>query len=225
MSKEKQELRDLFLLAILPHVVFEGWSEGATAAGTDDLKKLHKIENGTFEFIFPGGLSDLAAHFSDWADRCMVAEMNELDMASLKIRERIAASVRCRVRVLTPHREAVRRCLSFLALPVYAGMSFKCTYNTVSEIWYGIGDHSTDFSFYSKRALLAPVLGSTILYWLADEGDGQGDFPDTWAFLDRRIADVLNFFQARNKLNKRLSKLPKPFSMCERFISAVRARG
>ena len=119
----------------------------------------------------------------------------------------------------------MRRCLTFLALPSHAGISLKCTYNTVSEIWYAIGDQSTDFSFYSKRALLAPVLGSTTLYWLADEGDGQGNFPDTWAFLDRRIADVLNLFQARIKLNKSLGKLPNPFSMCERFISAVRGRG
>jgi ubiquinone biosynthesis protein COQ9 len=225
MSRNNQELRDLILLAILPHVVFEGWSKAAAAAGIDDLDIMPKIEKGTFELAFPGGMSDLAAHFSCWADRCMISEMAKLDMASLKIRERIAAGVRCRVKVLSPHREAVRRCLTFLALPSHAGMSLKCTYNTVSEIWYAIGDQSTDFSFYSKRALLAPVLGSTILYWLADEGDGQGDFPDTWAFLDRRIADVLNFFQAQNKLNKRLSKLPKPFSICERFISAVRARG
>ena len=225
MSRDNQELRDLILLAILPHVVFEGWSKAAAAAGIDDLEIMPKIDKSTFELAYPGGMSDLAAHFSEWADRRMVAEMAKLDMASLKIRERLSAGVRCRVKVLTPHREAVRRCLTFLALPLHTGMSLKCTYDTVSEIWYATGDQSIDFSFYSKRALLAPVLGSTILYWLADEGDGQGDFPDTWAFLDRRIADVLNLFQASNKLNKRLSKLPKPFSMCERFISAVRARG
>ena len=225
MSQENQDLRDLFLLAILPHVVFEGWSKAATAAGSADVKDLHKFVKGTFEFAFPGGLSELAVHFSDWADRRMVVEMAKLDMASLKIRERIAASVRCRLKVLAPHREAVRRCLTFLASPTHAGMSLRCTCNTVSEIWYGIGDESTDFNFYSKRALLAPVLGSTILYWLADEGDCKGDFPNTWAFLDRRIADVLNVFQARNKLKTRISKLPNLFSMCERFISAVRTRG
>jgi len=225
MIQENQELRDLFLLAILPHVVFEGWSKGATAAGVSDVNDFKNLDKGTYELAFPGGLSELAAHFSDWADRRMVSEMGKLDMTSLKVRERIAASVRCRLKVLAPHREAVRGCLTFLASPLYAGMSLKCTFNTVSDIWYGIGDESTDFNFYSKRALLAPVLGSTILYWLADEGDGKGDFPDTWAFLDRRIADVLNFFQARSKLETRISKLPNPFFMCERFISVVRTRG
>ncbi len=225
MRQENHELRDQLLLAILPHVVFEGWSKGAIAAGIADVNDLDKFDKGNFELAFPGGLRELAAHFSDWADRRMVAEMGKLDLASLKIRERIATGVRCRLKVLAPHREAFSSCLTFLASPLHAGMSLKCTFNTVSEIWYAIGDESTDFNFYSKRALLAPVLGSTILYWLADEGDGKGDFPDTWAFLDRRIADVLNFFQARNKLKSRISKLPNPFSICERFISAVRTRG
>ena len=220
MSKKCNEIRDLFLLAILPHVVFEGWSKAAIVAGTKDLKNSPKFASETFELVFPGGLSELAAHFSNWTDRCMLVEMGKLDMGSLKVRERISASVRCRLKVLIPHREAVRTCMNFLTSPLYAGISFKCTYNTVSEIWYGIGDQSTDFSFYSKRALLAPVLGSTILYWLADEGDGQGDFPETWAFLDRRIADVLNIFGARNKLSERLSKLQLPIHVCKRIISA-----
>ena len=220
MSKENNEIRDLFLLAILPHVVFEGWSKAAIAAGTKDLENSSKFGSGAFELVFPGGLSELAAHFSNWTDRCMLVEMGKLDMGSLKVRERIFASVRCRLKVLIPHREAVRTCISFLTSPLYAGVSFKCTYNTVSEIWYGIGDQSTDFSFYSKRALLASVLGSTTLYWLADEGDGQGDFPETWAFLDRRIADVLNIFGARNKISERLSKLQLPINTCKRIISA-----
>ena len=221
MSRDKNKIRDLFLLAILPHVVFEGWSEAAIAAGTKDLEKRSDFESKIFELTFPGGLSELATHFSNWADRSMLIEMGKMDMASLKIRERISTSVWCRLKVLTPHREAVRSCIGFLSSPLYAGITLKCTYNTVSEIWYGIGDHSTDFSFYSKRAILAPVLGSTILYWLADEGDGQGDFPDTRAFLDRRIANVLNFFGARNKLRKSLSKYPKSFKICKRIVSAT----
>ena len=224
MSEKKQELRDLFLLAILPHVVFEGWSVAAVTAGAEDLKKLPRFEKEAFELAFPGGLRDLAEHFSDWTDRCMLDEMNKLDMTSLKIRERIAASVHCRIMVLSPHREALRRYLSFFALPKHAGTSLKCAYNTVNAIWYGIGDQSIDFNFYTKRALLAPVLGSTILYWLADEGDGQGDFPETWAFLDRRIADVLNFFQAGQKFNDQLKRLPMPISLCKRFFSAARTR-
>ncbi len=224
MSREDLELRDLILLATLPHVVFEGWSEAAVNAGIADLGDMPEIGSKTALHVFPGGMRDLAAHFSDWADRRMVAEMAKNDIESLKVRERVALGVRCRLQVLAPHREALRGCLAFLALPQSAGLSLKCGYNTVSEIWYAAGDESADFSFYTKRAMLAPVLVSTVLYWLSDEGDGEGDFPETWAFLDRRLGDVLNIMGARNRMTKRLGKLPTPFSLCKRFAAVAQAR-
>jgi ubiquinone biosynthesis protein COQ9 len=224
MSREDLELRDLILLATLPHVVFEGWTDAAVASGIDDLADVPEIGSKSVSQVFPGGMGDLAAHFSDWTDRRMVAEMAKQDVESMKVRARIALGVRSRLEVLTPHREAVRCCLAYLALPTNAGLSLKCGYKTVSEIWYATGDESADFSFYTKRAMLAPVLAATTLYWLADEGDGDGDFPETWDFLDRRIADVLNIMQARIRMTKRLEKMPSPFSICKRFAAAQAQR-
>lgn len=220
MNRKNQELRDLILLATLPHVVFEGWTKAAVAAGIEDLGELSGMESeGALS-----GMSDLAAHFSDWADRRMVAEMAKVDMEPLKIHQRIAAGVRCRLQILAPHRQAVRRCMTYMALPHHAGLSLKCTYNTVSEIWYGAGDESADFSFYSKRALLIPVLASTVLYWLADEGDGEGGFPETRDFLNRRIADVLKLIETRIMLTRRLGQISSPLSFCKRFAAAAGAR-
>ena len=79
-------------------------------------------------------------------------------------------------------------------------------------MWYAAGDTATDWNHYSKRALLATVYTSTVLYWLSDEGDDEGDFPDTWGFLDRRISDVLKVFGLPSKLKARFAGLPRPFS-------------
>ena len=224
MNHENLEIRDLILLATLPHIVFEGWTHAAMQAGVDDLGDLPGLGEQAAERAFPGGLSDLAGHFSNWADRRMVAEMSRLDMASLKVRDRIAAGVRIRLQILAPHKEAVRRLLSFMALPQHTSMAVSAGYDTVSEIWYAAGDESADFNFYTKRALLAPVLASTTLYWLADEGDGNGDYPETWAFLDRRIADVLKIPPLKAKLIKRLRALPTPGGIARRFVAAAKAR-
>ena len=55
-------------------------------------------------------------------------------------------------------------------------------------MWYAAGDTSTDFNFYTKRATLAGVYSSTLLYWLNDRSPGG---EATWGFLDRRIDDVM----------------------------------
>jgi ubiquinone biosynthesis protein COQ9 len=63
-------------------------------------------------------------------------------------------------------------------------------YRTTDAIWHAAGDKSTDFNFYSKRALLGGVFSSTVLYWLNDRSEGD---QATWDFLARRIDDVMRF--------------------------------
>ncbi|HEY5598497.1 MAG TPA: COQ9 family protein, partial [Kiloniellales bacterium] len=105
-----------------------------------------------------------------------------------KMRDRIAVAVRTRLELLAAHREAVRRGVAFLALPINAPLGLKCVYRTVDAIWYAAGDTATDYNFYSKRLLLAGVYSATLLFWLNDASEGSAA---TWAFLGRRIAEVL----------------------------------
>ena len=129
----------------------------------------------------------------------------------MRVRDRIHACVKARLRFLTPHRAAVRRLLSFLALPTNAPLVTRITWRSCSAIWYAIGDRSTDWNYYSKRAILASVYLSTIMYWLSDEGNGSGDYPKTWAFLDRRIDNVLKTFGLFGRVKGHFSDFPKPF--------------
>lgn len=58
----------------------------------------------------------------------------------------------------------------------------------VDGIWRAAGDTSTDYNWYTKRALLAGVYTSTELYMLTD---CSPEFADTDAALERRITEVL----------------------------------
>ena len=84
-------------------------------------------------------------------------------------------------------------------------------------MWYAAGDNSTNWNYYSKRGLLASVYTSTILYWMADEGDGKGDFPETWGFLDRRIEDVLRTFGMPRRLKEKFNGLLSPLAAFRRY--------
>ena len=134
----------------------------------------------------------MVAHFSNWADREMLKKLDAIDLQNLKIRQRIATSVRYRLESLADHQEAVARSLFYL--------SPRSLYETVDLIWRTAGDTSVDFNFYTKRILLTAVLTSTTTCWLADKSEGHND---TWDFLDRRIEDVMQipklnaFFQSK----------------------------
>ena len=76
-------------------------------------------------------------------------------------------------------------------------------YRTVDAIWYAAGDTSADFNFYTKRATLAGVFSSTLFYWLNDRSEGN---EATWAFLDRRIDDVMRFEKFKGQFAKKAAR-------------------
>ncbi|MDD9878505.1 MAG: COQ9 family protein [Magnetovibrio sp.] len=200
--------RDRIVEAALAHVPFDGWSWKALQSGAADAG----YDGTAAKRAFPGGLAEAADHFALWSDRRMLAALAEMDLDAMRVRERIHACVKTRLLINTPYKEALRRLLSFLSLPQNARLTARMTWRTCSEMWYAAGDTSTDWNHYSKRGLLASVYTSTILYWLADTGDGAGDFPDTWGFLDRRIDDVLKTFGLPRRLKERFAGLPRPFA-------------
>jgi len=198
-----EDLRDRLIEAALAHVPFDGWSIAALSTAARDLD----LAEDAVSDYFPGGVRQAVRHFSRWADRRMLAALESADLTDLRIHEKVALAVEMRLEILEPHREAVRRGLSWLAMPQNAVLGARLLYRTVDDIWYAVGDRSVDFSFYTKRGLLAGVVGSTTLFWLDDESE---DGVVTSAFLDRRIGDVMKIHTARRRSDELRDKMPNP---------------
>jgi ubiquinone biosynthesis protein COQ9 len=206
MSSDKNnEVKDRLLLAMLPHVIFDGWSLKSLSAGRGDLKG----EVLDTKLIFPNGMKDVASHFGDYIDRAMLAELAQIDLNKLSVRERISTSVLLRLRLLSPHKEVIRRLLSFLALPGNQLVGMRITMKTIDLIWYTAGDTATDFNYYTKRGLLGSVYSLTILYWLSDTSE---NFGDTELFLVQRLNNVMQIPKLRGKITKCIERLSGPFN-------------
>ncbi|MBX3503485.1 MAG: COQ9 family protein [Alphaproteobacteria bacterium] len=188
-------LKDKVLDAVLAHVPFDGW----TRAAIDSAVRAGAITRDEATLAFPGGMIDMIAWHSLRADRLLVEEMERRDVASLKVRERVTLGVRMRLEQNVVHREAIRRALAMLALPFNGLLASRLLYRTVDAIWYAAGDTATDFNFYTKRALLAGVYSSTLLFWLNDRSEG---FSATWAFLDRRVEDVMRIEKLKSRMRE-----------------------
>ena len=196
-----EKTREKLLLATLPQVTFDGWTQRAIDAGASDAG----LDRAAALNAFPGGPAEMLEFFGSWADAQMLAELEKQKLAEMRVRDRVATAVRTRLGIIEPHREAVRRGLSLLALPPYAPVALKMLYRTVDAIWYAAGDSSTDYNFYTKRMLLAGVYSSTLLYWL---NDGSEDYAESWAFLERRISEVLKIGGRLGKTMKGLLDFP-----------------
>lgn len=209
LSDDMIRLREDLLDGIVRNAAFDGWTPQALKAAADGLG----VPRADARRAFPGGMIEAAEAWSEMADAEMLAILSDHDPDTLKIRERVAFGVRARLSAVAEHKESVRRFSSFLALPVNAPMAPRLVWRTCDHIWRWAGDTATDHNHYTKRGLLAPVYTSTVLYWLADEGDEAGDWPATWGYLDRRIDNVIQVFGRLGKAGNRIRGLmPSPIA-------------
>jgi len=193
--------KSAILNAALPLAAEDGFNDAVLAragreAGVGAEMMLH---------LFPDGASSLVARFSERCDAQMEQSLARQDLAAMKVRERIASAVLARLDALRPNKEAARRACAFLMLPPNAALGMRLVYQTVDAMWRAVGDTSTDFNFYTKRAILGGVYSSTLLRWF---NDGSGDEGDTRVFLDARIENVMQFEKLKSGMRERTKDWP-----------------
>jgi len=211
-----QDVKDAFLLAALPHVPFEGWSQKALTEAARDLGRDDGERQTLAARLFPGGPAELVAHFLDYADRQMAADFAAAETETLGVGAKVELALRLRLERWQGEREAVSRAVALLSLPLYAPLVVKCTARTVDAVWRAVGDASVDFNYYTKRATLAAVYSATLLIWLNDTSE---DGVETLAFLQRRLADVARIPALKGKIGK---WLPDPLKL---LTGVKRGRG
>ena len=204
------EMRERVVEAVLPNIAFDGWSmtalrAGAAAAGYAEADAA---------VLFPRGPIEAVEVHLALSDRRMAEGFATLDLASAGRTDRVRAAIRLRLEQNAPHREAVRHALALLALPPHAPLALRSLYGTVDLIWHLAGDRATDFSFYTKRALLAGVYGATVPVWLDDR---TGDLSVTFDFLDRRLRDVGRLPKAIGRLGRFCPRPPGVRRFSRRF--------
>lgn len=171
-----------------------GWTDAAFRAAVKDAG----LTDGEAVLACPRGAADLFDAFADRADQAMVQALDDLDLPSMRYTQRVKAAVQVRLQAQAPYKEAARAMSRALARPTRAPEAARLLWRTADRIWRYLGDTSTDENFYSKRAILSGVLASTYARWFSDD---SADHEATWAFLDARLANVMQFekFKARLK--------------------------
>ncbi len=185
---------DRLIDAALPHVAFDGWSDTTWRAALAESG----VDPALAATLAPKGAVDLAVAAHRRGDRRMAGALAARDLSALKFRQRVAEAVKLRLE-LAGDREVVRRGTTLFALPQHAALGAALIWETADAIWTALGDSSEDVNWYTKRATLSGVYSTTLLYWLGDDSPGQAE---SWAFLDRRIEDVMRIEKAKAQVRE-----------------------
>jgi ubiquinone biosynthesis protein COQ9 len=193
---ERSPERDAALAVVMDLVPEHGWAMTSLRQVVADPDEL--------SLLFPSGTSDLIEAGCDLADRQMEGDAAAADLNELGLSKRVKAVIALRFARQRANRDAIRRAISVLALPRHFGLSLKITARTVDAILHAAGDSSADFTWYTKRAILAAIYTATLLYWLRDYSE---DDSETLAFLDRRLAGIGRLGKARGRLDRLLHRV------------------
>jgi ubiquinone biosynthesis protein COQ9 len=189
MTETIETIRDRILEAALPGIGQAGWSwdevvKASPKAGYQDAMAAA---------VFPSGLNDVVAHFSDRADRLMLKELSAVDPDSMRVRDRVRTAILARFKVLAPDKQIVRTSLAYWAMPTRVLMGQRVLWRTADRIWDWAGDTAKDYNRQTKRGLLCSILLGSSLVWIDDESEGN---TVTEQFVDRRIENVMEIGKA-----------------------------
>ncbi len=169
--------------AALAHAPALGWTHLLIKAAAKDIG----LSVAEAELLLPDGPRDLAALLARRHDAAALKALAVIDPVSLKVRERIRTAVLARCEAAMADGEAVRRWSGYLALPQNAPLGLRLAWASADALWRWAGDTATDENHYSKRALLAEILISTLLVHQAMGANAAA------AHLDGRIGGVMAF--------------------------------
>ena len=187
---ENNEIK-LIIDRLIKAIPFEGISDETLLKVCTDLNLANsfcKFQNGIYSAL---------EYIAEDLNHSMAIELQNSNLENMKVRERIKLAMHIRLlsyAKLPNYRELLKNILSFSMWPKNTYFSSKLLYKTVNSIWYGIHDQSTDFNYYTKRAILAGVYLSTIFFFINDYSE---DFTDTLSFLDKRIDNVMTFHKLK----------------------------
>ncbi|XP_051485071.1 ubiquinone biosynthesis protein COQ9, mitochondrial [Apus apus] len=189
--ESEEQLQHRILTAALEFVPEHGWTAEAIAEGAKTLG-LSVAAAG----MFHSDGSELILHFVSQCNT-KLSELLEQEQKLVQLGEAekkptdqfLRDAVEARLRMLIPYIDKWPQALSILLLPHNIPTSLSLLTSMIDDIWHYAGDQSTDFNWYTRRAVLTGIYNTTELVMMQDSSP---DFEDTWRFLENRVADAMN---------------------------------
>ncbi|XP_054696482.1 ubiquinone biosynthesis protein COQ9, mitochondrial isoform X2 [Grus americana] len=197
--ESEEQLQHRILTAALEFVPEHGWSAEAIAEGAKTLG-LSVAAAG----MFHSDGSELILHFVSQCNT-KLSELLEQEQKLVQLGEAekkptdqfLRDAVEVRLRMLIPYIEKWPQALSILLLPHNIPSSLNLLTSMIDDIWHYAGDQSTDFNWYTRRAVLTGIYNTTELVMMQDSSP---DFEETWRFLENRVADAMNMGNTANQV-------------------------
>ena len=178
--------------------------KGWTISSFEETKKKLKYNKSLINNLFPKKLDDLILFFNYVTNNRLSRIYKKKKFNKKSIRICVLNAVKIRFELLNPYKDSIKKSLFFLFNPSRQILLNKLIYKTVDHVWRLIGDKSTDYNFYTKRAILASIYSFAVAIWINDKSN---DLDKTFNFLDKSIMNMNIVNNIKQKLKDTICKV------------------
>ncbi len=212
MKKKENKLNNIridIVSVAKEHIILNGWNDNIV----DFIVSKNKFRREVILALFPKGYKSILEFYLSILNDRMTKASQKINLSRMKTHERVKEIILLRLKMNKKDKKLLKKTMFTLMLPQHSKIATLSLYNIVDQIWFIAGDKSTDFNFYTKRAILALIYSSTIFYWL----NNDKDFNQTKNFLNKQLEKVSIIPKIKKKLNKASIFLPNFFNLAKEF--------
>ena len=207
-----KKIRNQILQDAKPHVIKCGWNEKLF---------VNMVINSNFTLeeintLFPKGYTTLISMYLKEINSKMTVESQKINLIRLRIHERIREIFILRLKIMSKEKKLISKTFLYLLLPQNYKLALKNLYKTVDQMWFLAGDSSTDFNFYSKRAILSSIYASVIMHFVNND-----DIDKTIIVLNKQLKRVSKIPKIKSKINE-ITKIIPQFIKLGKHINFVK---
>ena len=203
------QIRNQILQDAKPSIAKYGW--------TDDLfikiSKTSKYNTEDIKALFPKGNKPLIEMYLKEINNKMNIDSKKLNLIRFRVHERIRELIILRLKIMQKEKILITKTFYYLLMPQNYKLASKNLYKTLDQIWFLAGDNSTDFNFYTKRAILGSVYSATIIHFINNNNinktidvlNNKLKIVSKIPILKNRSKDIIKIIPQILKLQKKIS--------------------
>jgi len=195
-----KKIRNQLLQDAKPHVIKYGWNENLFVNMVND-------SNFTLEemnVLFPTGYTTLIEMYLKEINSKMTVESQKINLIRLRIHERIREIFILRLKIMSKEKKLISKTFFYLLLPQNYKLALKNLYKTVDQMWFLARDNSTNFNYYSKRAILASIYTSVMIHFVNND-----NMDKTIILLNKQLNRVSNIPKIKSRINEITKIIPQ----------------
>ena len=185
-----------------------GWNENLFFL----ISKNSNYKDYEINTLFPNGYKSLLDLYLSEINEKMTKESKNIDLIRLKVNERIKALMTIRLKIMKNEKKLISKTFLYLLLPHNFKIASQNLYKTVDQIWFLAGDNSTDFNFYSKRAILASIYSTTLLHFINND-----NINETIDVMNQSVKKVSKIPKIKNQAKNIIKLLPNIIQLKNKF--------